>query len=311
MHPDHHHHHGHEHGHVGHSHAPRRFGTAFAIATGLNIALVAMQVGFGIAANSVALLADAGHNFADVLGLLMAWGALYFSGSAPTQRYTYGYRSASILSALANGVILLVATGGIAWEAIQRLFAPEPVTASIVMIAAGAGILINGLSAWLLMAGQKDDINIRGAFLHLAGDAAVSAGTVAAGAAILVTGRAWIDPAVGLLIALAIVWATWSLLAESALMSLNAVPSKIDPDAVRHFLEHLAGVSAVHDLHIWALSTTETALTGHLVMPHGHPGDGFLEHACEALDRKFGIGHSTLQIETGDGICRLAPEHVV
>jgi cobalt-zinc-cadmium efflux system protein len=305
------HHHDHDHSGHGHAHTPKDFGTAFAVATALNFGLVTIQVFYGVSANSVALLADAGHNFADALGLLIAWGAHVLAASKPTRRYTYGFRSASILSALINGVILLIATGAIAWEALQRLFTPEPVSGVIVMIVAAVGIVVNGVSAWLLLSGQKGDLNIRGAFLHLLGDAAVSAGVVAGGAAILFTGWNWIDPAVSLVVSAVIVWAAWGLLAESANMSLNAVPASINPNEVKHFLEQLRGVSAVHDLHIWAMSTTETALTGHLVMPKGHPGDEFLGQTCEALHHRFKIGHATLQIEVSAEACKLAPDHVV
>lgn len=303
-------HHDHDHEAAGHTHAPKNFGLTFAMATGLNFALVAVQVFYGITAHSVALLADAGHNFADALGLLIAWGAHILASSAPTRRFTYGFRSVSILSALANGGILFIATGAIAWEAIQRLFDPGPVSGLIVMIVAAVGIVVNGVAAWLLMTGQKD-LNIRGAFLHLLGDAAVSAGVVVAGAVILFTGRNWIDPLVSLGVSIVIVWAAWGLIKEATNLSLDAVPSGIDPEAVRQFLVGLPGVIAIHDLHIWAMSTTENALTCHLVMPQGHSGDGFLEHSCDAIHHKFGIGHSTLQIETGDGVCKLAPEHVV
>jgi cobalt-zinc-cadmium efflux system protein len=302
---DHHHHDG-----VGHVHAPKSFGLTFGIATALNFALVAVQVFYGITAHSVALLADAGHNFADALGLLIAWGAHILASSAPTQRYTYGLRSVSILSALANGGILLIATGAIAWEAVQRFADPGPVSGLIVMVVAALGIVVNGVAAWLLMAGQKD-LNIRGAFLHLVGDAAVSAGVVAGGAVILLTGWNWIDPIVSLAISLVIVWMAWGLLKEATNLSLDAVPSGIDPEAIRHFLVHLPGVTSIHDLHIWAMSTTENAMTCHLVIPTGHSGDQFLETACEAVHHKFGIGHSTLQIETGEGVCKLAPDHVV
>ncbi len=302
----------HDHDHAdGHTHALKDFGLAFAVATALNFALVVVQVFYGVTAHSMALLADAGHNFADALGLLIAWGAHVFSKRKPSRRYTYGLRSASILSALANGVMMLVATGAIAWEAVQRLFDPGPVSGATVMIVAAIAIVANGLGAWLLMAGQKADLNVRSAFLHLAGDAAVSAGVVAAGAVILWTGWNWIDPMVSLVISGVIVWAAWGLLAESASLSLSAVPSGIDPEAVRHFLGSLTGVASVHDLHIWAMSTTETALTGHLVVPQGHPDDQFLQDACDGLHRKFGIAHSTLQIEQSDAICKLAPDHVV
>jgi cobalt-zinc-cadmium efflux system protein len=300
----------HDHGPSGHSHAPKNFGLAFAIGTILNFALVAVQIYFGITAHSVALLADAGHNAADALGLVMAWGAHALAASTPTRRFTYGYRSASILSSLGNGCILLIATGAIAWEAVQRLFDPGPVSGMVVMIVAALGMVINGLSAWLLMSGQHD-LNIRGAFLHLVGDAAVSAGVVVAGAIILLTGWSWIDPLVSLAISLVIVWAAWGLLKESANLSLNAVPSNIDPEAVRDFLIQLPGVTSIHDLHIWAMSTTENALTCHLVIPKGSENDEFLSQTCDELHHRFSIGHSTLQVERSEGVCRLEPEHIV
>ncbi|MEI9805179.1 MAG: cation diffusion facilitator family transporter [Pseudolabrys sp.] len=308
MHHD--HDHNHDHGQVGHVHAPKSFGAAFAVATGLNFALVAVQIYYGITAHSMALLADAGHNFADALGLLIAWIAHILAAAAPTRRYTYGFRSVSILSALANGGILLTATGAIAWEAIQSLGNPPPVSGVVVMIVAAAGIVINGGSAWLLVAGQKD-LNIRGAFLHLVGDAAVSAGVVAGGLVIVLTGWNWVDPVVSLAISAVIMWTAWGLLKEAANLSLDAVPSGIDPEEVRQFLIHLPGVTGIHDLHIWAMSTTENALTCHLIVPQASSGDQFLQSACDAIQHKFGIGHSTLQIETGEGVCKLAPDHVV
>jgi cobalt-zinc-cadmium efflux system protein len=304
------HNHHHDHGEADHTHNVKNFGPAFAIATALNLALVAVQIFYGISAHSVALLADAGHNFADTLGLVLAWGAHILSTSAPTRRYTYGFRSASILSALANGVLLLIATGAIALEATQRLFSPGLVSGSTVMIVAAMAIVANSVSAWLLMAGQKN-LNIRGAFLHALGDAAVSAGVVVAGAAILFTGWTWIDPLVSLVISAVILWAAWGLLAEATHLSLDAVPSDIDPDAVRKFLCHLPGVTEVHDLHIWAMSTSDTALTGHLVMPQGHPGDEFLGQTCESLQSRFKICHTTLQIEHNEVACKQAPDHVV
>jgi cobalt-zinc-cadmium efflux system protein len=303
------HDHGHDHGHA---HAPKDFGPLFALATALNVGLVAIQVFYGIAANSVALLADAGHNFGDALGLVIAWGAHVLAKLNPTRRYTYGFRSASILAALLNGVILLVATGGIAWEAIGRFFEPGAVAGMTVMVVAGIGIIINGVSAWLLAAGQKGDLNIRGAFVHMAADAAVSFGVVVAGGAIILTGWNWLDPAVSIAISAAIVWGTWSLLSEAVKHSLDAVPSEIDPSELANFLAGLPGVDAIHDLHVWAMSTTETALTCHVVMPKGHPGDKFLHELYHQLHDKFGIAHPTVQIELGDaGVCKLAPDHVV
>jgi cobalt-zinc-cadmium efflux system protein len=301
----------HDHGHE-HSHEPKSFGSVFAIATALNLGLVAVQVFYGLVANSVALLADAGHNFGDALGLIIAWGAHVLAKFNPTARYTYGFRSVSILAALLNGVILLVATGAIAWEAIGRFFEPHDVAGMTVMIVAAIGILINGLSAWLLLAGQKSDLNIRGAFLHMVADAAVSFGVVVAGGLILLTGWNWLDPAMSIAISAVIVWGTWSLLREAIDHSLDAVPVEIDPREVTRFLTGLPGVESIHDLHIWAMSTTETALTCHLVMPKGHPGDEFLQKLCDQLHDKFEIAHPTVQIELADAReCKLAPEHVV
>ena len=303
---DHHEHHGHHHGSMD-------FGRAFAIAATLNIALVIAQVVFGVLANSVALIADAGHNLGDVLGLLLAWGAHGMSRWLPTKRYTYGFRSASILAALFNGIILLVATGAIAWEALRRLTGSTDVAGVTVMVAAAAGIVVNGVSAWLLMAGREDDLNIRGAFLHMLGDAAISLGVVAAGAAILTTGWNWLDPVASLVIAVLIVWGTWGLLREAFVMSLDAVPDGVDGSKVESYLLGLPGVSEVHDLHIWAMSTTETAMTAHLVRPGAGLDDHLLHEVCHELEHRFRISHATLQVEAGntEHVCRLAPDHVV
>jgi cobalt-zinc-cadmium efflux system protein len=294
-----------------HVHSRNDFGRAFAIATMLNLVLVLVQVIYGVLANSVALLADAGHNFGDVVGLMLAWGAHRLARRSPTEHFTYGFRSASILAALLNAVILLVATGAIAWEAIQRLVEPAEVAGLTVMVVAAIGIVINGVSAWLLMSGNKD-LNIQGAFMHMVADAGVSLGVVLAGGAILLTGLLWLDPLASLIISAVIVWGTWSLLRDATKMSLAAVPRGIDPSQVRAYLEALPGVTAVHDLHIWAMSTSETALTCHLVMPEGHPGDTFLAETSHVLHHRFEIGHSTVQIELADaGTCALAPEHVI
>jgi cobalt-zinc-cadmium efflux system protein len=306
------HHHGHD-DHHGHGHAPTDFGRAFAIAAMLNVALVVAQVVFGVLANSVALIADAGHNLGDVLGLLLAWGAHGMARWQPTKLYTYGFRSASILAALFNSIILLVATGAIAWEALRRLSGPNDVEGVTVMVVAAAGIAINGVSAWLLMAGRQGDLNIRGAFLHMVGDAAISLGVVAAGAAILGTGWNWLDPVASLAIAVLIVWSTWGLLREAIMMSLDAVPRGVDGARVESYLSGLPGVTEVHDLHIWAMSTTETAMTAHLVRPGAGLDDHLLHEICHELEHRFGISHATLQVEAGDTehVCRLAPDHVV
>lgn len=307
-----HHLHDHDHAVAGHVHTPANFGRAFAIAVALNLILVAAQLFYGVVAGSVALLADAGHNFGDVVGLLMAWAAHSVARLPPTRQYTYGFRPASILSSLLNGLLLLVATGAIAWEAIQRLFEPTEVHGPTVMAVAAIGIGVNGLSAWLLQAGSKGDLNVRGAFLHLVGDAAISVGVIAAGAAIWWTGWSWIDPITSLAIAAAIVWATWGLLRQAFMLSLGGIPEGIDRVAVESFLKARPNVEHVHDLHIWAMSTKETALTCHLEMPSGHPGDAFLMETARQLGERFHIGHATIQIETDHATaCPLKPDHVV
>ena len=305
--------HAHAHGgHVGHTHAPKNFGRAFAIGIVLNIAFVAIEAGYGFAANSVALLADAGHNLSDVLGLVIAWVASMLAGRPPSTRYTYGLRGSSILAAMLNALLLLVAVGGIVWEAVHRILAPEPVAGMTVIVVAAIGIAINGFTAWLFASGRKGDLNIRGAYLHMAADAAVSAGVVVAGLVILQTGWLWLDPIVSLVIAGVIVWSTWGLLCESVALSLSAIPAQVDRRAVETYLAERPGVVALHDLHIWALSTTEIALTAHLVMPAGPPGDAFLLATADELQQRFGIAHATMQIEArADAACRLVPETVV
>ncbi len=303
-------HHRHDHGH--HNHAPKDFGRAFALGAALNIGFVALEAIFGVLSGSMALLADAGHNLSDVLGLLAAWGAAVLAKRAPSARFTYGLRSSSILAALGNAILLLLAVGAIAWEALRRLAEPEPVAALPVMLVAAIGILINGFTAWLFHAGRKEDINIRGAYLHMAADALVSLGVVLAGALILFTGWTFVDPVASLIIVAIIVWGTWSLLRQSAGMALHGVPDGVDPGAVRSFLLTQSGVTGVHDLHIWPMSTTEIALTCHLRVPAGHPGDAFLAKLAHDLDHGFAIRHATIQVETGEaGLCALEPDHVV
>jgi cobalt-zinc-cadmium efflux system protein len=302
--------HGHRHG-PGHSHAPNNFGWAFAAGTALNLLFVVIEAAYGILANSMALLADAGHNLSDVFALLIAWAASSLTRRAPTPRYTYGLGSSSILAALANAVILLVAVGAIAVEAVQRFGRPEPVAGVTVMVVAGVGIAINAATAWMFARGRQSDLNVRGAYLHMVADAAVSLGVVLAGLAMLLTGWTWLDPLVSLAIAGIIVWGTWGLLRDSVNMALHAVPAGIDPAAVRLHLEQVSGVASIHDLHIWPMSTTETALTCHLVMPHGSPGDAFLAAVAKSLHDRFGISHATLQVEKGESECALQPDHVV
>lgn len=298
--------------HHDHAHGSPDFGSAFAIGTALNLAFVAIEAAFGFISNSMALLADAGHNLSDVLGLMIAWIAAVLAKRPPGGRYTYGLRRSSILAALFNAVFLLVAVGAIAWEAAHRLFNPEPTSAMTVMIVATIGIVINGFTAYLFASGRKGDLNFRGAYLHMASDALVSAGVVAGGLLIAFTGWHWLDPAVSLAIVAVIVVGTWSLLSNSLAMSMDAVPRGIAIDRVRNFLAQSKGVAALHDLHIWPMSTTEAALTAHLVMPGGHPGDAFLAHIAEELRAHHGIHHATLQIEIdASASCVLEPNHVV
>jgi cobalt-zinc-cadmium efflux system protein len=297
---------------MGHVHAPADFGRAFLIGIILNTGFVVAEVVYGIIGHSVALVADGAHNLTDVLGLAMAWLAAVLTRRPPSMRFTYGLGRSTILAALGNAMLLLLATGAILLEAVQRLIDPAPVATRIVMIVALIGIAINGLTAWLFLSGAKDDINIKAAFQHMLADTLVSVGVVVAAVAIMATGWYRIDPAVSIIIAVVIVAGTWGLLRQSAKMSLDGVPESVDAPAVRGYLEALPGVLEVHDLHIWAMSTTETALTGHLVMPGQHPGDAFLRETCEHLRLKYRIGHATLQIEIeAGGMCRLAPAGVV
>ncbi len=277
----------------------------------MNIAFVVIEAVYGFLSNSMALLADAGHNLSDVFGLIMAWAAITLGKRRPTQRFTYGLGGSTVLAAMFNALILLVAVGAIAWEAIGRFHDPRPVAGMTVIIVAAIGIVINTATALLFMRGH-DDLNIRGAFLHMAADAAVSAGVVIAGLAIMYTGMHWIDPVVSLIIVAVIIWSTWDLFRESIIMAMAAVPRGIDSSAVRSFMASREGVSSIHDLHIWAISTSHTALTCHLVMPAGHPGDAFIAETCKLLRERFRIEHATLQIETdGNGHCHLAPDDVV
>ena len=282
------------------------------------MSFVAVEAVFGILAGSLALVADAGHNLSDVLALLLAWGAAFLSRRIPSTRRTYGLRRSSILSALANAVALFVVVGGVTWEAIRRIQDPGPVAGGIVIAVAAFGVLINGVSAALFFSGSKEDMNLRGAFLHLASDAAVSVAVVIAGAAILLTGWLWLDPAVSIGISLVILLGTWGLLRDSFNLALDAVPDQIDPTAVVAYLSNVPGVSNVHDLHIWGLSTTETALTVHLVMGNEGTDDAVLDDALlanirEELEARFEIQHATIQLEQGDPSypCELAPTSVV
>ena len=292
------HHHDHSHAHP-HSHAPRDFGRAFAIGIALNLGFVVVEAAYGVAAHSLALLADAGHNFGDVLGLVLAWIASVLVRRLPTPRRTYGLRRSTILAALFNAVVLLIAIGGIAWEATLRLRHPQPIASGIVMAVAAIGIAVNGFSAWLFMAGRKDDLNIRGAFLHMLADAAVSLGVVLAALAMAFTGWTWLDPLVSLGIVAVIAFGTWGLLRESLDLALDAVPRGIDPHAVETYLAGLPGIVAVHDLHIWGMSTTDAALTVHLLKPDASIDDALLSRINHDLRHRFGSGHVTVQFELG------------
>ena len=302
--------HGHGHGH-GHSHTPADFGRAFAVGIALNLAFVAVEAAYGLFGHSLALLADAGHNLSDVVGLAIAWGAATLGKRKPSGRFTYGLRGSSILAALANAVLLLIAVGAIAVEAVQRFGAPQPVAGTTVMVVAGIGVVVNTVTALLFASGRKGDLNIRGAYLHMAADAAVSLGVVLSGLLISLTAWNWLDPVTSLVVVVVIVWGTWGLLRDALLMSLDAVPPGVDRHAVFGHLTGLPGVTQVHDLHIWSMSTTEIALTAHLVRPGAAVDDVFLHDTAQALQQRFGIGHSTLQVECGNGRCTLEPDEVV
>jgi cobalt-zinc-cadmium efflux system protein len=304
-----HHHHGHAHAghHHGHHHpAPIDFGRAFAIGIALNGAYVIAEAVYGVFANSLALLADAGHNAGDVVSLGLAWLAAWLSGRAPSRKYTYGLRSSSILAALANAVLLALVTGAIAWEAVLRLMTPQPAAGVTMMAVAAVGIAVNGATALMFMGGRERDLNVRSAFQHMASDALVALGVVATGGLILVTRWLWLDPVISLVISAVIVLGTWSLLREALALALAGVPAGIDRGGVAAYLEGLPGVTEVHDLHIWGMSTTETALTAHLVRPGANVDDALLAEVCVELKRRFAIQHATLQVEVGDRPCELA-----
>ncbi|WP_215754058.1 cation diffusion facilitator family transporter [Acetobacter sp. P5B1] len=309
-----HHHHGFGHAHV---HTPASFGSAFAIGIALNVVYLGAEALWGILSNSLSLLADAGHNLSDVLALAAAWLAQHLSAKSPSARFTYGLRRSSILAALANAVILMLVTGGVAWESIERLFHPAPVAGKTMMIVAAIGILVNGGTALLFASGQKNDINIRGAFLHMASDAVTSLAVVIAGGLVLLTGLTWIDPAISLAISVVVVLATWSLLRDSLDMALDGVPRSVDRDSVENFLRTQPGVADLHDLHIWPMSTTETALTVHLVreasLPAGQTETLLLQNTVATLRTRFGIVHPTVQIESADyhPSCHLVDPHTV
>jgi len=280
-----------------HDHQPQSYNRRFAIGVALNVVFVGVEAVYGLLAGSLALLADAGHNLSDVAGLLLAWGAAWLAGKAPTPHRTYGFQRGTILASLLSALMLLLAMGVIAWEAIARLSDPGTVNGGVMMVVAGIGVVINTATALLFMSGRKDDLNIRGAFLHMAADAGVSAGVVVSGLLISAGGWLWLDPAISLVIVVVVVWSTVGLLRESGHLVMDGVPSHVDPREVRAWLNERPGVEAVHDLHVWALGTTKTALTAHLVMPGGHPGDTFLGDLNRQLGERFSIQHATLQIE--------------
>ena len=314
---DHHDHHDHGHGHRGsgghHVHAPASFGVAFAVGIALNTVYVIGEAIFGALSNSLALMADAGHNLGDVMSLALAWLATWLVKRAPSARYTYGLRSSSILAALANAAVLLLVTGGVAWAAVVKLMHPSSAGGATMVGVALVGVAINGVTAWMFASGRKGDVNIRAAFTHMASDALVALGVAAAGGAIILTGWVWLDPAVSLVIGAIIVAGSWSLMRESLDLALHAVPPTVDEAGVRAYLAALPGVSEVHDLHIWGMSTTETALTAHLVRPQAGLDDSLLRRACEELKARFAVHHTTLQVEAGQSghPCELASHEVV
>ncbi|MBK6787053.1 MAG: cation transporter [Betaproteobacteria bacterium] len=279
-----------------HRHAPANVNAAFGIGIALNLAFVAVEAFYGWKVGSLALLADAGHNLSDVIGLVLAWGGALAGRLRPDARHTYGFKRASILAAFLNALLLLVAMGSLAWEAVHRLQSPQPVAGVTIMVVAGIGIVVNTATALLFMRGREKDLNIRGAFLHMAADALVSAGVVVAGGLALWFGWTWLDPVVSLIIAAVIVWGTWSLFRQSLHLLFDGVPEGVDLHAVHSLLQGLPGVAQVHDLHVWAMGTNETALTAHLVMPAGGGDDTFLQHATDELHAHFEIRHVTLQV---------------
>lgn len=285
------------HDHHHHAHGPQSFQRAFAIGIALNISFVLIEAFYGWRINSLALLADAGHNLSDVAGLLLAWVATLAGRRLPDHRHTYGWQRASILAALANALLLLVAMGSLLWEALHRLQSPATTEGDTIVAVAAIGVLVNGITALLFMRGQKSDINIRGAYLHMAADALVSLGVVASGALYIWTGWSWLDPVTSVVIAVVIIVGTFSLFRQSLHLAFDGVPDSIELAAVDAWLRSRPGVTDVHDLHVWAMSTTDIALTAHLVMPGGHPGDVYFNDLAEQLHDQFEITHPTIQIE--------------
>lgn len=289
-------HHGHAHHHDHAHHAPAASDKRYTVAIALNLGFVVMEAAAGFLANSTALLSDAAHNLSDVLGLALAGGAAWLAKRSAGAQRTYGFSKATVLAALANALVLVIACGGILWEASSRFFAPEATQPLFIMVVAFAGVLVNGMTAMLFLRGRKEDVNVRGAYLHMLADAGVSAAVIVAGAAILFTGMSWIDPAISVVVVLLILWSTWGLLRESLDLAMDAAPAHIDVAAVRAYLAEQQGVIAVHDLHVWAMGATKPALTAHLVRPEGGD-DAFLAQVADGISAKFGIGHVTLQVE--------------
>ncbi len=284
-----------------HHHARPDYNRAFAVGVALNIIFVVIEVSYGMMANSLALITDAGHNLSDVMGLLLAWGASYLAGKRPSRRRTYGFSRATILASMFSGLLLLAAVVLISWEAVNRFFTPSEPAGQTIMVVAGIGVLINSITAWFFASGKDHDLNIRGAYLHMAADALVSLGVVVSGFVIWKFGLKWFDPLSSLLIAVVIFWSTWSLLRDSLNLAIDAVPRNLDPQKIRNWLSAQPGVEGLHDLHIWPLSTTETAITAHLLMPEPPEDDRFLHKLAQQLQEKFKISHATFQIERGNG----------
>jgi cobalt-zinc-cadmium efflux system protein len=304
-------HHAHTHAHHPGPANATTLNRAFAFGVALNAAFVVVEAVAGVLAGSLALLADAGHNLSDVLALVLAWLAHWVGGKPPRRGWTYGFGRASILASVINATVLLIGVGAIGLTAVRRWAEPSPIAEDIVIAVAGAGVVINGATAALFLADRKADLNVRSAFLHMVADAGLSLAVVVAAALIAFTGWLWLDPALSLVIAAAIAVSAWALMIESWRLALDAVPERVDRDAVEVYLATLPGVTDVHDLHIWPLSTRQTALTAHLVRPDSPADDAFLDAVAAELDHRFGIAHATLQVEQGHGPCRLAPTHVV
>lgn len=286
--------------HHHHHHAPADYNRAFAVGVALNIIFVVVEVFYGVIADSLALLTDAGHNLSDVMGLLLAWGASYLAGKQPSLRRTYGYSRATILASMLSGLLLLAAVVVISWEALNRFVTPAEPAGQTIMVVAGIGVVINSVTAWFFVSGKDHDLNIRGAYLHMAADALVSLGVVVSGFVIWKFGLKWFDPLSSLLIAVVIFWSTWGLLRDSLNLAIDAVPPNLDPSEVRNWLNAQPGVTGLHDLHIWPMSTTHTALTAHLLMPEPPADDEFLHNLTKQLQERFGISHATFQIERGN-----------